>query len=95
GLAPRTFESGKSVRGTAHICKLGSAFLRKILYQCSLSAKRFNPSCKQVFDRLRRNGKPFKIAMIAVANKLIKIAFAIAKSGKAYDPNFAMADIKK
>lgn len=95
GLAPKTYESGKSVRGIAHICKLGSAYLRKILYQCSLSAKRFNPACKQLFERLRERGKPFKIAMIAVANKLIKIAFAIAKSGKAYDPNYAIAKLNK
>ena len=29
-------------------------------------------------------GKPYKVAIIAVVNKLIKQAFAIAKSGKGY-----------
>lgn len=89
GLAPRTYESGKSVKGIAHICKLGSAYIRKLLYQCSQSAKRFNPVCKALFERLtQKNGKPFKVAMIAVANKLIKLAFAIAQSGKPFDPDY-------
>ena len=86
GLAPRTFESGKSVKGASHICKLGARQLRKLLYECAHSAKRFNPVCKAVFDRLyHQKNKPFKVAMIAVANKLIKLAFAIVNSKSTFD----------
>tara|TARA_B110000967_G_C18787067_1_gene511358 strand:- start:403 stop:549 length:147 start_codon:yes stop_codon:yes gene_type:complete len=35
-----------------------------------------------------RAGKSKKLALIAVANKLIKQSFAIAKSGFPYDPNY-------
>lgn len=92
GLAPRTFESGTSVRGASHICKLGARQLRKLLYECAHSAKRFNPACKKLFDRLyHERKKPFKVAMIAVANKLIKIAFALAISGNEFDPKYLEA----
>jgi len=89
GLAPRTFQSGSSVKGVSHICKLGAAFLRKLLYECAHSAKRFNPCCRSLFKRLfEEKKKPYRVAMIAVANKLIKLAFAIASSGKPFDPRF-------
>lgn len=91
GLAPRTYQSGKSVKGPSHICKLGAKQLRKLLYQCAQSAKRFNPICKKIFDRLyNEKKKPFKVAMIAVANKLIKIAFTIAISGQKFDPEYQL-----
>ena len=90
GLAPRTFQSGSSVKGVSHICKLGAAFLRKLLYECAHSAKRFNPYCRSLFKRLfEEKKKPYRVAMIAVANKLIKLAFAIASSGKPFDPRFS------
>jgi len=33
-------------------------------------------------------GKPKKVALIAVANKLLKIGFAISQSGLPYDPHY-------
>lgn len=84
GLAPRIYQSGTSVKGKGHICKIGTGRIRKLLYLCALSAKRYNPACKALFERLRAKGKPFRVALIAVANKLLKQVFAIAKSGKPF-----------
>lgn len=84
GLAPRTFQSGTSVKAKGHICKWGKGQLRKLLYMCAIRARQLNTSCKDLYERLRAKGKPHKVAMIAVANKLIKQAFAIVKSRKAY-----------
>lgn len=84
GLCPRIYESGSSVRGRARICKLGMSRIRAILYVCAWSAKKGNMACKQLYDRLVEKGKSKKLALIAVANKLIKQAFAIAKSGLVY-----------
>ncbi len=84
GLAPRIYQSGTSVKGKGHICKMGTGRIRQMLYLCALKAKSCNPACKALFDRLRAKGKPFKVALIAVANKLLKQVFAIAKSGKAF-----------
>ncbi|GAA4883987.1 hypothetical protein GCM10023311_02880 [Flaviramulus aquimarinus] len=42
----------------------------------------------EIYERLVAKGKSKKLALIAVANKLLKQAFAIAKSGRPYDENF-------
>ena len=91
GLAPRIFESGSSVRGKAHICKMGMSQVRKTLYMAAKSALRYNKTCKSLYERLRAKGKAYKVALIAVVNKLIKQAFAIAKSGIPYRSDFAEA----
>jgi transposase len=85
GLAPREYSSGTSVSGRKRICRMGNRDLRKILYMCSLNAMRYNKGCKKLYDRLKQNGKPSKVALIAVCNKLLKQAFAIATSGIPYN----------
>ena len=84
GLAPRIYESGTSVKGKGHICKMGMGQIRKVLYMAATSAIRYNKSCKDLYQRLRAKGKPYKVALIAAVNKLIKQVFAIARSGKPY-----------
>lgn len=88
GLSPRIFESGKSVKGRSRICKMGMSKIRAMLYMCACNAKRCNLACKQLYDRLIAKGKSGKLALIAVANKLIKQAFAIATNKTTYDPNY-------
>jgi transposase len=88
GLSPREFTSGSSVRGKTRICKMGGGHLRSILYMCSMSAIKNNKACKALYERLRAKGKNGKVALIAVCNKLLKQAFAIAKSGRKYDENY-------
>lgn len=89
GLAPRIYESGTSVKGKGHICKMGMGQMRKVLYMAATSAIRCNKACKELYDRLRTKGKPYRVALIAAVNKLIKQAFAIAKSGKPYTVQLA------
>ena len=85
GLAPREYSSGTSVSGKKWICKMGNSNLRKILVMCSLTAMRYNKGCKELYTRLKQNGKPSKVALIAVCNKLLKQAFAIATRGIPYN----------
>jgi len=41
-----------------------------------------------MYERIVNKGKSKKLALIAVANKLLKQSFAIAKSGRPYDQNY-------
>jgi len=91
GLAPRIYESGTSVKGKGHICKMGMGQIRKVLYMAATSAIRCNKTCKELYERLRAKGKPYKVALIAAVNKLIKQVFAIAKSGKPYIPHLVLS----
>lgn len=87
GISPRIFESGTSVKGKSKICKMGMSRIRAMLYVCSWSAKKYNNACKELYDRLVEKGKAKKIALIAVANKLLKQAFALASKNEYYLQN--------
>lgn len=84
GLSPRIFESGTSVKGKAKICKMGMGRVRAMLYVCAWTAKKCNKACRELYDRLLEKGKAKKLALIAVANKLLKQAFAIATKNEFY-----------
>lgn len=84
GICPRVYESGTSVRGRGGICKMGMGRIRKLLYLCSWTAKRFNKHCQVMYERLRLKGKPERVIKIAIANKLLRQAFAVVKSQTAY-----------
>ena len=84
GLCPRIYDSGKSVHGKAHICKMGMGWIRRLLYMCAISASQYNKACNDLYLRLAEKGKPIKVIMIAIANKLLKQIFAIVKNNCPY-----------
>jgi transposase len=88
GITPTIRESGSSVRGRSRISKVGNKKLRNLLFLCAFSACKHNKACREIYERIVAKGKSKKLALIAVANKLLKQAFAIAKSGLPYDENF-------
>lgn len=88
GITPTIRESGSSVRGRSRISKVGNKKLRNLLFLCAFSACKHNKACREIYERIVAKGKSKKLALIAVSNKLLKQAFAIAKSGLPYDENF-------
>lgn len=91
GLAPRVFSSGTSVKGKGHICKLGNGRIRQLLYMASMQAKKGNPACKALYDRLVCGGKPKMVALIAVAHKLVRQCFVVGSKGVKFDKKLALA----
>jgi transposase len=88
GITPTIRQSGSSVRGKSRISKVGNQKLRNLLFLCAFSACKHNKACREIYQRIVNKGKSKKLALIAVANKLLKQAFAIAKSGLPYDEKF-------
>lgn len=88
GLAPTIKVSGKSVRGQSRISKTGNSTIRNLLFMCSFTACERNKACRELYTRMVDKGKSKKVALIAVANKLLKQSLAIAKSGMAYDEQY-------
>lgn len=86
GLCPRIYDSGTSVKGKQRICKMGMASMRTLLYMCAMTAKQSNQACADMYNRLKAKGKNGKLILVAIANKLIKQAFAIARSNSFYEP---------
>lgn len=88
GLAPTERRSGTSINGSNRISKAGNPKLRSMLFLCSFTAHTSNPQCKALYNRLVAKGKTPKLALIAVANKLLRQIFAISQSRIPYDPNY-------
>ena len=85
GITPIIRKSGSSVNGRPRISKMGNQKLRNLLFLCSFTASIYNKACNDIYQRITNKGKSKKLALIAVSNKLLKQAFAIAKSGIPYD----------
>ncbi len=77
GLAPHPRDSGEhSGRRTM---TGGRAELRPVLFMAALSAARWEPDLKAFYQRLLANGKPKRLALAAVARKLVVLANAILR----------------
>jgi len=94
GLTPTIRQSGSSIKGRSRISKMGNPKLRNLLFMCSFTACKHNKACKAIYDRIVAKGKSKKLALITVCNKLLKQAFAVAKSGLPYDENYRSALVK-
>ncbi len=86
GTSPVVKKSGK-YQGKTMISRKGNAYLRKKLYMCAVAAKRYNPYCISLYQRLTEKGMATKPALIAVLNKLVRQAFGVLKSNKPFDLN--------
>ncbi len=80
GLAPWTRQSGQW-RGRSFIGG-GRPTVRSSLFIAAMVAARHNPTLKLFHQRLITAGKPKKVAIIAVARKLLTILNAIIRDNK-------------
>jgi transposase len=90
GLCPRWSQSGTSLLASGSICKTGNASVRTALYLCACSATRCNQACKDLYGRLLAKGKPKKAALIAIANKLLRQAFAVISKNMHFDQTLSL-----
>lgn len=84
GLDPRPDDSGTK-RGRRRLSKKGDPQLRRQLYLCAMAATRstlFRPQ----YEALKARGLPTTAALVVLARKLLRIAFAVWRSGKPFDP---------
>lgn len=85
GVSPAPHQSGAMNR-RGRISKIGNPRLRRIVYLAAVAATRTKTKEKAFYQRLREQGKPGKVAVTALARKLLCVGFAVVKSGKPYDP---------
>ncbi len=82
GVAPITKASGSS-QNHASITG-GRKALRDILFMAALTASKHNPVFRTFYERLRANGKPHKLALVAVLRKLVTTLNAMIKSRETF-----------
>lgn len=74
--------------GKTSISKKGNKYLRQSVYMPALTACRYNQKFKELYVRLviKKNNK--KIALVAVARKLLLLIYTIWKNNVDYIPNY-------
>jgi transposase len=84
GLAPHVSQSGNAPPRA--MIAGGRPCVRAALYMAALVASRYHPQMKQAYQALRAQGKPAKVALVAIARKLLVTANALLKANKRYEP---------
>ena len=93
GLVPSQDASGGTNR-LGHITKKGPATVRKLLVEASWRCVDKCPQMRELFERIAGGKKDRrKIALVAVAHKLVRIALSMLKSGEAWDPARLMPEM--
>ena len=87
GLNSGVDESGKFSAEGVPITKQGSPYLRRSLWLAANRARQFDPRLKAFYDKKRREGKPHRVAVTAVARKLCHVVYAVMRDGEPYDPD--------
>ena len=76
GLDPSTNQSGK-YEGVSKISKRGNRHLRRIIWLMATKVIVNNQVFRAYFFKRRREGLPYKKAVLATAHKLIRVMFAL------------------
>lgn len=84
GVAPLARDSG-TLRGK-RTCWGGRSSVRTVLYMGTLAAIRYNPVISLFHARLRANGKPPKVAIVACMRKLLTILNAMVRDQATFQP---------
>ncbi|MEM3551193.1 MAG: transposase [Candidatus Bathyarchaeia archaeon] len=96
GLAPSTYQTSGKTAKYGHITKRGNKWLRRILVQCAtVAVKARNIQIRQFYLRIRgRRGH--KIAIVAIARKLLGIIWHLLITGEEYiDKHYVKKTITK
>jgi transposase len=80
GLAPHPRDSGSS-QMRRHM-NGGRAGLRPVLFMAGLTAARLHPALSHFYQRLIAAGKPKRLAIAAVARKLVVLANAVIRDAR-------------
>lgn len=86
GLDSGVNESGQFSAKGVPITKHGSPYLRRSLWLAANRARQYDPKLKAFYDKKRREGKPHRVAVTAVARKLCHVVYAVMRDGEPYDP---------
>lgn len=82
---PKTYESAGK-RHDSGITREGSVELRGALLELGMGLWLCDPASRPYVDQLRDRGKPAGIIACAMANRANRIAFAMVRNNRPYDP---------
>ena len=88
GIAPNEYSSGTSVFKHATSRHFGPSAIRKLLYLAACSICTHQPQFGKYLARKTQEGKPARLVLNNVENKLVRIMCAVLKSKTAFVENY-------
>ena len=84
GMSPSTYQSGQLKNCYPHMEKRGSRYLRYALYNATKYVCHWDSTFSAYLAKKRAEGKHYNVALSHAAKKLVRLIFALEKSGSAY-----------
>jgi transposase len=76
GLDPAVYQSGKH-EGKGRITKRGNRHLRRVIWMMTTGVIQYSDAFKVYYLKRRKEGLPYKKAVLATAHKLIRVIYAM------------------
>ena len=86
GLSPSTYQSGQLNNCYAHMEKRGSRYLRYAIFNAAKYVCLWDPLFAAYLAKKRSEGKHYNVAISHAAKKLVRLLYALEKSGQPYRP---------
>mgnify|MGYP000533132409 FL=1 len=84
GLSPSTYQSGQLKNCYPHMEKRGSRYLRYAIFNATKYVCLWDPTFAAYLAKKRAEGKHYNVAISHAAKKLVRLIFALEKSGQPY-----------
>ena len=84
GLCPSIYQSGKLTNGYSHMEKRGSRYLRYALFNATRYVCYWDATFAAYLAKKRAEGKHYNVAISHAAKKLVRLIYAMQKSGESY-----------
>ena len=86
GLSPSTYQSGQLTNCYSHMEKRGSRYLRYALFNATKYVCLWDPTFAAYLSKKRAEGKHYNVAISHAAKKLVRLIYAMERSGQPYRP---------
>ena len=84
GLSPSTYQSGQLINCYSHMEKRGSRYLRYAIFNATKNVCLWDSSFAAYLAKKRAEGKHYNVAISHAAKKLVRLIYAMEKSGQPY-----------
>jgi transposase len=85
GLDPAVYQSGKH-EGKGRITKRGNRHLRRIIWLMTTKVIQYTDIFNAYYQKRRKEGLPYKMAVLATAHKLIRVIYAMLTQRTTFCP---------
>ena len=86
GMSPSTYQSGQLTSSYSHMEKRGSRYLRYAIFNATKYVCMWEPTFAAYLAKKRAEGKHYNVAISHAAKKLVRLIYAMERSGQPYRP---------